>query len=181
VVLYAGAHGISNDLTILLQAANLLKNNPQIKFVFVGSGKEKKNLIKEAKNHNLENVIFEEPVEKSRMADVLASSDCCVAILKAIEMYKTTYPNKVFDYMAAGKPVICAIDGVIREVVEDANAGVFCPPGNPQEMADRISELAADRKHSAILGQNGQHHIGRHFDRKTFSEQFCNLINAMVD
>ena len=52
---------------------------------------------------------------KDEMSEALAAADACIAILKPVEMYKTVYPNKVFDYMAAGKPVILAIDGVIRE------------------------------------------------------------------
>ena len=57
------------------------------------------------------------------MPYALAAANACIAILKPVELYKTTYPNKVFDYMAAGKPVILAIDGVIREVIENAEGG----------------------------------------------------------
>ena len=65
---------------------------------------------------------------KDEMAEALAAADACIAILKPIEMYKTVYPNKVFDYMAAGRPVLLAIDGVIRDVVESAQCGYRCSP-----------------------------------------------------
>jgi glycosyltransferase involved in cell wall biosynthesis len=87
--------------------------------------------------------MFLPPVSKLEMPAALAAADACLAILKPIEMYKTTYPNKVFDYMAAGRPVILAIDGVIREVVEEAQAGLFVPPGNPIALAAAIQELSA--------------------------------------
>ena len=74
----------------------------------------------------------------------MAAADACLAILKPLEAYKTTYPNKVFDYMAAGRPVLLAIDGVIRQVVEQAGAGVFVPPGDPSALAAAVRCLAAD-------------------------------------
>ena len=78
------------------------------------------------------------------MPQVLAAADAGIAILKPIEAYKTTYPNKVFDYMAAGRPVVLAIDGVIREVVEAAGCGEFVQPGDPQALAGAVRRLAAD-------------------------------------
>ena len=71
----------------------------------------------------------------------MAAADACIAILKPIQAYKTTYPNKVFDYMCAGRPVVLAIDGVIREVVEAAGCGLFTPPGDPQSLAETIREI----------------------------------------
>ena len=75
----------------------------------------------------LENVLFLPPVPKSEMPAALAGADACIAILKPLDAYKTTYPNKVFDYMAAARPVVLAIDGVIREVVEISRLRDFCP------------------------------------------------------
>jgi hypothetical protein len=67
---------------------------------------------------------------KKEMPFVLASSDVCLAILQNIKMFRTTYPNKVFDYMAAGRATVLVIDGVIREVIETSGGGVFVEPGN---------------------------------------------------
>jgi glycosyltransferase involved in cell wall biosynthesis len=88
-----------------------------------------------------------------------------VAILKPIDAYKTTYPNKVFDYMAAGRPVLLAIDGVIRDLVEGARAGVFVRPGNPDAMADAILELQADPKLAGEMGRRGREAIEQEFAR----------------
>ena len=119
VILYAGAHGISNDLTVVFEAAELLKDEPGDKIRLCGRWQGKifisSNLAREK---DLTNTLFLPSVPKSEMAEVIAGADACLAILKPIDLYKTTYPNKVFDYMAAGKPVLLAIDGVIREVVE---------------------------------------------------------------
>jgi glycosyltransferase involved in cell wall biosynthesis len=176
VVLYAGAHGISNDLDVVLQAAALLKKDDTIQLVLVGDGKEKPALQSQAQQLSLSNVLFVPPVPKNEMADVLASADACIAILKPLELYKTTYPNKVFDYMAAGRPVICAIDGVIRQVVEEADAGCFVTPGDPQAMAVAIQSLAADPARTQQLGKNGRRYIENKFNRATIAEQLMILL-----
>ena len=131
VVLYAGAHGMSNDLGVLIRAAAILKDEPEIRVVLLGDGKEKANLQKLAQKEGADNIDFIPSVPKDEITTALAAADACVAILKPIDAYKTTFPNKVFDYMCAGRPVVLAIDGVIREVVEAAGCGLFTPPGDP--------------------------------------------------
>ncbi len=180
VVLYAGAHGMSNDLNTILQTAHVLRPEAHLRFVLLGDGKEKHALIKQADDMKLQNVCFLDPVPKTEMARILSAADACVAILKPIELYKTTYPNKVFDYMAAGKPVILAIDGVIRQVVEDAKCGVFCQPGNPQDMAEKVLFLFNNPVKSHQMGINGQEYLLRHFDRNTITQQMVKLINQMA-
>jgi glycosyltransferase involved in cell wall biosynthesis len=179
VVLYAGAHGLSNDLDVLLDAAVRLRSQPHIHFLFVGDGKEKPALQQRVAAEALTNVTFMASVPKTEMAGVLAMADVCVAILKPIEMYKTTYPNKVFDYMAAGKPVLLAIDGVIREVVESNQAGIAVPPGNPQALADGIMVLASHPDEARAMGQAGRNAIIQSFNRAHFSQEFELLLKDL--
>ncbi len=176
VVLYAGAHGMSNDLAVVLQAAELLKNEAHIHFVFLGDGKEKASLEADAVEKKLDNVLFLPSVAKKEMGVALAMADACLAILKPIDLYKTTYPNKVFDYMTAGKPVLLAIDGVIREVVENAQAGVFIQPGNAQNMAEVIRQMAANPEKCLQMGINGRQYIEEHFNRQKLTEQLADLF-----
>jgi glycosyltransferase involved in cell wall biosynthesis len=176
VLLYAGAHGLSNDLDVLLDAAGRLKNNKAIQFVLLGSGKEKPRLQKEAADKGLDNVLFLPPVPKVEMSEALAAADACLAILKPIEMYKTTYPNKVFDYMAAGRPLILAIDGVIREVIEEAQAGVFVPPGDPDSLVEAVKEMASNREKCRKMGMNGRQMIESRFSRKRLAKEFNMLL-----
>jgi glycosyltransferase involved in cell wall biosynthesis len=165
ITLYAGAHGISNNLDVILEAAVITRDDPNIVYVLVGDGKEKNNLIAEAKSQKLDNVLFLPSVPKTEMNAVLAAADACIAILKPIDMYKTTYPNKVFDYMAAAKPVLLLIDGVIREVVEKAQCGIFVEPGNPQALADQIKIMHNDYENTTLLGINGRKYVEKHFNR----------------
>jgi glycosyltransferase involved in cell wall biosynthesis len=157
-------------------AADSLREKEQFQFIFVGDGKEKDQLISHAQALKLENVHFLPAVPKERMPEILAAADACVAILKPIEAYKTTYPNKVFDYMAAGRPVILAIDGVIRDVVEEAQAGIFCQPGNPEGMVEVIVQLEKDRALGKQMGLAGRQYVEKHFDRTIIAEKMLDLM-----
>jgi glycosyltransferase involved in cell wall biosynthesis len=174
VVLYAGAHGLSNDLGVVLAAAERLRGQSEIAFVLVGDGKEKPRLVREAQSRGLTNVVFLPAVPKDRMAEVLAGSDCGVAILKPLPLYATTYPNKVFDYMAAARPVVLAIDGVIRKVVEDEGAGLAVPPGDDRALAEAVRRLAGDRQAARRMGAHGRRAVELRFDRR----QQAHLLEA---
>ena len=180
ILLYAGAHGMSNDLPVVLQAAKLIEKHDDIKIVFIGDGKEKSSLIDLSKSLRLSNVEFLNPVPKSKITEYLQASDVCIAILKPIELYKTTYPNKVFDYMAAEKPIILAIDGVIREVVESADCGIFCEPGNPHAIASVILGMYRNRNGLAKIGKRGKVYLEQNFDRMIIAKDFTDMIEEIA-
>ncbi len=180
VVLYAGAHGLSNDLGVLLKAAGQLRDRAEIAIVLLGDGKDKPALVAQAAELELNNVHFLPPVPKSEMAQALAAADACVAILKPIEMYKTVYPNKVFDYMAAGRPVVLAIDGVVRDVVEKAGVGHFAQPGDPDAVAAAIRAMAIDPAEARRMGLAGRAYLEAHFDRTKLAEQFEELLESLT-
>jgi len=114
------------------------------------------------------------------VAAALAGADACLAILKPIEEYKTTYPNKVFDYMAAGRPVVLAIDGVIRAVVETAGCGVFARPGDPSALAETVRKLAADKAKARQMGMAGRKYLEEHFSRSAVAEKLAGILEEMT-
>ncbi|MBN2256763.1 MAG: glycosyltransferase family 4 protein [Anaerolineaceae bacterium] len=179
VVLYAGAHGLSNDLEVVLDAADILREDKTIRFLLVGDGKEKPKLIARAEQQKLANVMFMPSQPKKAIPDILSMADACLAILKPLDLYKTTYPNKVFDYMAAAKPVILAIDGVIRQVVEAAGGGVFVKPGNPRALAACVKNLADNPAQARGMGQAGYRYVRKHFNRQDIAGQFSGFIESM--
>jgi glycosyltransferase involved in cell wall biosynthesis len=180
LLMYAGAHGMSNDLGILLQAAAMLVDLPDLQIVLLGDGKEKSALQAQALSLGLSNVQFIGSVPKEEMTSALAAADACVAILKPVEAYKTTYPNKVFDYMCAARPVVLAIDGVIREVVESADCGIFVPPGDPQALAQAVRTLLADPLRAQQMGLNGRRHVEQYFNRPLLAEKLADIMEEMV-
>lgn len=179
VVTYAGALGLANDIPTLLRAAVRLREQPHIRFLLVGDGKERSNLERMAKELGLPNVIFTGARPKSQMPAFLAASNACVAILQNIPMFRTTYPNKVFDYMAAGRPTILAIDGVIREVLEAANGGIFVPPGNDAALAGAVLSLCRDKSKAQCMGQAARDYIVQHFDRRNHAQEFIVLVGRL--
>jgi glycosyltransferase involved in cell wall biosynthesis len=114
------------------------------------------------------------------MAAALAGADACLAILKPLEEYKTTYPNKVFDYMAAGRPVVLAIDGVIRAVIEAAGCGLFAQPGDPAALAEAIRALAADKEKSRRMGLAGRAYLEAHFSRERIAQELVRILEEMA-
>ncbi len=180
LVLYAGAHGMSNDLETVLKAAELLQSEEDIHFVFLGDGKEKTNLMALAQQMKLRNLHFLPSIPKDQIASTLVQADVGLAILLAVDAYKTTYPNKVFDYMAAGLPVVLAIDGVIRQVVEDAGAGLFTQPGDPEALAEAVKRLAADPVLVDQLGQAGKRCVEGDFDRERLAAKMALIIETMA-
>jgi glycosyltransferase involved in cell wall biosynthesis len=180
VVTYTGAMGVANDLETILHSASLLRHDEKIHFLLVGDGKERKRLQQTAIDLQLNNVTFADAVARTEIPHILAESDACVAVLKNIPMFRTTYPNKVFDYMAAGRPTILAIDGVIRQVIEAAQGGIFVPPNNPQALADAVSLLKQDPQKAAEMGKSARQYVQSHFERHKQAEQFHQLLLESV-
>ena len=180
VVLYAGALGQANDIYTVLCAAKHLNDEKHIRFVFWGDGKERPKLQSEAERLHLENVIFAGVCPKKEMPFVIASSDVCLAILQNVPMFKTTYPNKVFDYMAAARATVLVIDGVIREVIESSGGGVFVEPGNDDLLAATILELSRNPERVKQMGENARAYLVQHLDRRDKLDETLQLLQRLV-
>ena len=178
LVIYAGAHGMSNDLETALKAAELLQHEEASHFVFLGDGKEKANLMALAESMKLGNLHFLPSVPKNQIAATLIQADAGLAILLAVDAYKTTYPNKVFDYMAAVLPVVLVINGVIRRIVEGAEAGLFAQPGDPEAIAEAVRQLAADPVFADKLGQAGKRCVEGDFDRQHLAAKMARIMET---
>ena len=203
IVLYAGALGQANDIDTLLRAAQRLNSQrdgesfskvsvdavleqriadaaDRIRFVLFGDGKERARLQSEAERLKLSNVIFAGVRAKKEMPCVVAAADVCLAILQDIPMFRTTYPNKVFDYMAAGRASILVIDGVSRQLIESSDGGVFVQPGNDERLAQAILELFKDPQRVKQMGQNAREYLIKHLDRRDKLNETLELFEKLV-
>lgn len=180
VVIYAGALGIANDIETLLRAADRLREEPNIQFLVIGAGKERWNLEREASRLGLPNLRFVGTCPKSEIPLYLSAADACVAILQDTPMFRTTYPNKVFDYMAAARPTVLAIDGVIRSVVEAAEGGIFVAPGDDAALAAAVRCLANDRQSARLMGQSARRYVQQHFNRQQQAHEFVELVERLA-
>jgi glycosyltransferase involved in cell wall biosynthesis len=179
VVMYGGAVGYANDIDCLVRAAARLRDHLQISFVVVGDGKELPRLRREVEIQQLKNVRFVPAQAKHRMSEVLAVADVCVAVLRNISMFRMTYPNKVFDYMAAGKPTLLAIDGAIREVIEKSSGGIFVPPGDDEALAESVLELQRSPELREQMGENARCYVSQRFERDSQARQLASLLHKL--
>lgn len=183
IITYVGAHGVANHLQQLVEAAKLLEDT-NAHFLLIGQGMEKKKLIKLAKDLNCINISFIDPVPKSDVFKYILASDIGTSVLKNVDTFKTIYSNKTFDYMSCKKPILMAIDGVSRELVEDADAGVFVEPENPQDFAFKVRTYMDNQTLLEKQGVNGYIYAKKHFDRNVLAKKYlfemANIINQHV-
>lgn len=180
VVLYAGALGQANDIDTLLRAAERLKKEERIRFVLFGDGKERAHLETEAKNKNLTNVIFAGTRPKKDMPLIVASADACLAILQDIPAFRTTYPNKVFDYMAAGRASVIVIDGITRELIEASQGGVYVHPADDVMLAQKILELSQNPAQVKAMGASAREYLVKNLDRRDKLNETLGLLEKLV-
>jgi glycosyltransferase involved in cell wall biosynthesis len=180
VVLYAGALGQANDIDTILRAAERLKDEEKIRFVIFGDGKERGRLQSEAERMKLSNLIFAGVRPKKDMPMVVASADVCLAILQDIQMFRTTYPNKVFDYMAAGRATVLVIDGVSRELIESSYGGAYVQPGDSDLLAETILDLSKNVDIVKQMGLNAREYLVEHLDRRDKLNETLELLMKLV-
>lgn len=143
-VVYTGAHGPANALHTILEAAAELECEPGIEFVLVGDGPVKIDLQARAREMGLKNLRFIDPVPKQDIPDLLLAADAAVITLKDVPaFYKAVSPNKLYDYLAAGKPVLCAAPGDVAKMVEQYRCGLTSPAEDGKALAKQVKSLAA--------------------------------------
>jgi glycosyltransferase involved in cell wall biosynthesis len=177
VITYVGAHGVANHLEQVLETADLLRDTPVL-FVLIGSGMQKAKLIEQAKRMQLDNVLFLDSVAKAEVFKYIAASDMGASVLKKVDTFKTVYSNKTFDYMACKTPILMAIDGVSRKLVEEAQAGSYVEPEDPKDFAAKIRQYMIDPERVILEGENGYLYAKQNFDRKVLADKYLNYLKT---
>ena len=175
VITYIGAHGIANGLYQVLETAKLLKDT-NVLFLLIGNGKSKEQLIKQAHDENINNVRFIDPVPKKEVLKFVLASEMGTSILLKNDTFKTIYSNKTFDYMSCKRPILMAIDGISRELVEEADAGTYVEPENPEDFENKIRYYLNNPNLVEKQGKNGYYYAKKHFDRKVLATQYLNSL-----
>jgi glycosyltransferase involved in cell wall biosynthesis len=180
VVAYLGALGVANHLEQLIEAATLLRDCPQFVFLIVGDGMRRAALEEMVRMRGLANVLIIGSVPKDQAADICNAADVCAAVLKRVDTFKTVYPNKVFDYMACQRPVLIAIDGVARELVEQAGAGVYVEPENALALAGALERMERDPESLRAMGESGRRYVESHFARESLARSYSHELEHLV-
>jgi len=180
VITYVGAHGVANHLIQLLDAAGHLRDT-NITFQLIGSGMQKEMLLEETGKRGLkEHVIFRDPVAKEEVFKYIIASDMGASVLKKVDTFKTIYSNKTFDYMSCRRPVLLAIDGVSRELVEEAKCGVYVEPENAVDIATKLKAIYTQPAKLKEMGNNGFLYARKHFDREKLAEEYLSYLEEVV-
>lgn len=174
LVLYAGTHGIAQGLVAVTDAAALL-DGERIRVAFVGEGADKERLRRHAADCAVGNVTFAPAVPSDQMGALLAAADICLVVLRDLPLFATFIPSKMFEYLAAGRPVIGAVTGEAAQILREAGA-VVVPPEDPAALAAAIRELAADPPLRAELARRGRDYVERFFDRAELARQYGKIL-----
>jgi len=181
-VLYAGAHGRPNDLDQLLDAANILKKRSSpIRFVLIGDGSEKNRLQQKASALSLDNVLFCPPISKESIAAALCRADCLALCVPESAVYKYGVSlNKLFDYLASGRPVVLA-GNLPNDLVREAGAGLSVPPNDPKLLADALMEIQnASSVEREQMGMNGRRYVEQHYSTRHLADILDKLLQEVL-
>ena len=174
---YIGTPGMAHGLDLVLKAADKLRKNPKIHFLFVGSGAERENLIKMAKEMGLANVTFVPRQPKSVIPNYLSICDIALVHLNNDPVFKTVIPSKIFEAMAMGIPILLAIpDGEASSIIRDTGSGVCINPGDPSKLCDVVNFLYESPDQLKQFGKAGRE-ASLSFNREALAREMISVFN----
>jgi glycosyltransferase involved in cell wall biosynthesis len=175
-LLFAGNIGEMQSVETIIKAANELKDCDNIKWHIIGDGSDRLSCEKMAIEFGLSNVIFYGQRPLGEMSDFYSMADVFLVTLKANREISYTLPNKVQSYMAAGRPVIGAIDGETRLVIEEAECGFCCKAEDHVALAELIKGFALNIENYTALGVNSKKYYEEHFHKDIFMNNLIELL-----
>jgi glycosyltransferase involved in cell wall biosynthesis len=179
LAVFAGTHGLANGLEAVLDGAAALKSRGRgdIRLVLVGDGMTKAGLQARAAREGLDNLLFLDPVPKARLAGLLAAADLGIQCLADVPaFYRGTSPNKFFDYLAAGLPVLNNYPGWLADEIRAHGCGWVVPPRDPTALADALEQAADDREECRARGRRAATLACSAYDRGQLAEQWVNWV-----
>ncbi len=180
--IYFGAMGFANGLEYLIEAARILSERRRDNIVIVlhGDGGKKPELKKMTGDYKLTNVVFSDLVpDKTEVARIIAACNACLVIYRATKEH-TWSPNKMFDALAAGKPVLINVPGWLGETIEDNKCGKYVDSNRPQNLADALEELADNPQMCRQMGSNARLLAEQKFSRAKLAEHLYNILSDVA-
>ena len=181
VAVFTGAHGVANGLDAVLDMAGMLKKRKRddIKLVFVGEGKMKSHLKERASSEGLDNCLFLDRMPKKELNDVMARADIGLMVLANVPaFYYGTSPNKFFNYIASGLPIVNNYPGWLADMINENKCGVAVEPEKPELFADAIEKLANNHDLRKECGENGRALAEREFARDLLGSKFVEFLES---
>ena len=180
LICYIGTMGMAHGLETLIAAADELQTAlPSAMFLLIGEGAEKERIVELAAARGLNNIQFLGQQPRERIPGYVSAADLCLVMLKKTDLFKTVIPTKLLEYMACERPVIVAVDGEARRVVEEAGAGVFVEPENSKELVKAILDLAGNAELRQQMGARGRQYIVDKLSREQTAQDYITVLAAL--
>ncbi|NQU17141.1 MAG: glycosyltransferase family 4 protein [Candidatus Saganbacteria bacterium] len=181
VVSFAGTMGFAQGLDVIIDAANILKENKKILFVVVGDGVKKEGLVSRAKSLGLINILFLPLQPVSVYPKILNASDICLITLSK-ELATPVIPGKLSSIMASGRPLIASLPEIsdARKIISDSNCGICVRPQDPADLAKAILKLYNDKKLCEQMGRNGRMAAERIFSRQAILSKYESIMKSLL-
>ena len=181
-VVFAGNLGTVQALDTILEAAELLKEDADLRFVLVGSGNRGEALSAAVRRKRLTNVLFAGRFAPQAMPGILSQASALLVSLKRDPILAQTIPSKVQAYLAAGRPIIASLDGEGARVVCEAGAGVACPAEDAKALAQAVRHLRrCSAQELALMGQRGQQHYRANFDPQMLAQRLVRRFERLMN
>jgi glycosyltransferase involved in cell wall biosynthesis len=181
VVSYIGTIGFAHGLEVVLRVATGLKTAvPDLLFLIVGEGAERKRLETKARQHGLDNVRFVGQRPRLEMPLYIAASDACLVLLRNSELFRTVLPSKMLEFMACARPVIAGVAGYAAALVEESEGGVCVTPEDDQALAEAVRRLYEDPVLGTKLGENGRHFVLDRFTRAAKAKAYLRALERLI-
>jgi len=180
LICYVGTMGMAHGLETLIAAAEEMQTVlPNATFLLIGEGAEKERIVELAAARGLTNIRFLSQQPRERIPAYVSAADLCLVMLKKTELFKTVVPTKLLEYMACARPVIVAVDGQSRLLVEEAHAGTFVPPEDSQALVRAICELERDRAKRDEMGASGREYIVAKLSREKTARDYVEVLEKL--
>ena len=180
VVSFIGTVGLAHGLETLVSAAEKFQPaEPEILFLVVGNGADRKRIIELANAKGLANIRFIEQQSREKIPDYIAASDVGLVLLKKSEVFETVIPTKMLEFMSCGRPIILGVKGQAQEIISRAQAGICIEPGDDAALCEAVLRLR-DGRHLETLGRNGRDYILRNFSRAHTASEYLEILNELV-
>lgn len=176
---YFGAMGLANGMHYIIEGIKELKNNPSIEFVFIGSGSTEDDLKKKCTTYGIENAHFLGDIPLKKLSDIVNICDVSLVTFGDLPILATNSPNKLFDSLSAGKPIIVNSPGWTKDMVEKHNCGVFSDPKKPEELAAKIRYLKENPSICSEMGINSRKLAETKYDKSILCAEFADVVDGL--
>ncbi len=176
-VAYVGSHGLSHGLGAVLDAAAL---RPDVQFVLVGDGADRERLLLERDRRGLNNVCMRPSVARAEVPEIYASADACLVPLRDVPIFETFVPSKLFEVLAAGRPIIGAVRGEARDILARSGGALLVEPERGDQLASAIDQLRRDPLLRADLARRGRAFAVEHYDRDALAERYLDILHEVI-